>query len=60
MESGDGGCRACHRAHEGRASEASEECYIEAKVDDITAELVRLLEEGSEPQPLDRAAKDKT
>jgi hypothetical protein len=31
-----------------------------AKVDDITAELVRLLEEGSESQHLDRAAKDKT
>jgi hypothetical protein len=32
----------------------------EAKVDDITAELVRLLEEGSEPQPPDPATKDKT
>jgi hypothetical protein len=40
--------------------EASEARDIEARVDDITAELVRLLEEGSESQPPDRATKDKT
>src|SRR5437660_1064717 len=30
---------------------ANEERSVEAKVDDITAELVRLLEEGSQSQP---------
>ncbi|HEX3163064.1 MAG TPA: type II toxin-antitoxin system HicB family antitoxin [Pseudolabrys sp.] len=43
-----------------REREASAARDIEARVDDITAELVRLLEEGSEPKPADRATKDKT
>ncbi len=42
-----------------REGEASDERDVEAKVDGITAELVRLLEQGSQPQPLDRAAEKK-
>jgi predicted RNase H-like HicB family nuclease len=38
-----------------REHEASDERDVAAKVDDITAELVRLLEEGSEPKPHDRS-----
>jgi len=41
-----------------REREASETRDIEAKVDDITAELVRLLEESSESQPTDTAVDD--
>ena len=41
-----------------RERELNEERNVEAKVDDITAELVRLLEERAEPQPSDRAAED--
>jgi len=42
-----------------REGGASEERSVEAKVEDITAELVRLLEERAEPQPSDRAVEDK-
>ncbi len=42
-----------------REGGASKERSVEAKVDDITAELVRLLEERAEPQPSDRAVEDK-
>ena len=42
-----------------REGEADEQRDVEAKVDDITAELVRLLEERAEPQPSDRAVDDK-
>jgi predicted RNase H-like HicB family nuclease len=42
-----------------RERAASEERSVEAKVEDITAELVRLLEERVEPQPSDRAVEDK-
>jgi predicted RNase H-like HicB family nuclease len=42
-----------------REREADEQRDVEAKVDDITAELVRLLEERAEPQPSDRAMEDK-
>ena len=42
-----------------REGGASEERSVEVKVDDITAELVRLLEEHAEPQPSDRAVEDK-
>jgi predicted RNase H-like HicB family nuclease len=42
-----------------REGEATDERDVEAKVDDITAELVRLLEQGSQPQPHDRTAEDK-
>ena len=42
-----------------REREASEARDVEAKVDDITAELVRLLEQGPQPQPTNRAAEDK-
>ena len=42
-----------------REGEPSDERDVEAKVDDITAELVRLLEERAEPQPSDRAMEDK-
>ena len=42
-----------------REGGASKERSVEAKVDDITAELVRLLEERAEPQPSDRAVEHK-
>jgi predicted RNase H-like HicB family nuclease len=42
-----------------RERKASEERSVEAKVEDITAELVRLLEERAEPQPSERAVEDK-
>jgi hypothetical protein len=42
-----------------REREANEERDVEAKVDDITAELVRLLEERAELQPSDPAVEDK-
>src|SRR5258706_16113120 len=42
-----------------REGGASKERSVEAKVEDITAELVRLLEERAEPQPSDRAVEDK-
>ena len=44
---------------ETRERAANEERSVEAKVEDITAELVRLLEERVEPQPSDRAVEDK-
>jgi predicted RNase H-like HicB family nuclease len=42
-----------------REREAADERDVEARVDDITAELARLLEQGSQPQPHDRSAEDK-
>ena len=41
-----------------RESKAADKRDVEARVDDITAELVRLLEQGSQPQP-DRSAEEK-
>jgi predicted RNase H-like HicB family nuclease len=45
-----------HNATAAHVRDTGEEGDTQCKVDDITAELVRLLEERSEPQPIDEAA----